>query len=153
MSDSSGQDEDTEQSRDAPWSQWPTPAAEVSGRHCMGAGHLKRTEIFGWKMHTSLNPPLLHCKFILPCGRQAHAPDQPLRGTRVWRDHFQASQAAALHRHTGLHRRTPPHTQATQGLMGGWAAFPPPHPRSNLAPVSWAAGSQAWWAGPLTRLM
>ena len=31
MRDRSGQDEDTEQSGDAPWRQWPAPAAEASG--------------------------------------------------------------------------------------------------------------------------
>lgn len=67
MSDSSRQDEDTEQSRDAPWSQRPTPAAKVSGVCTGERGIEENGDIWAGRCTLSLNPPSTASSYV-PAG-------------------------------------------------------------------------------------
>lgn len=122
-----------------------------------GIRAFKRTEtqqIFGLEdAHSPSICPLLQVHTSL---REAapQAPDQPLSGDTVWRDHSGLTSGCSSTQTQGLHQHTPQHMRATGvGECVGWfSTTPPPAPRSKLAPVGWAAGSQALCAGPPTRL-
>ena len=86
-----------------------------------GIGAFKRMEteqIFGLEdAHSpSICPPLQVHTSLREAAPQA--PDQPLSGDTVWRDHSGLTSGRSSTRTWGLHRRTPPHRQATG--VGKW---------------------------------
>lgn len=129
MGDRSGQGEDMEQSRDASWRQWQCQQQRylVFAR---GIRAFKRTEteqIFVLEdAHSPSICPLLQVQTSLQ-EEAPQAPDQPLSGDMVWRDHSGLKSSCTSTQTQGLHQRTPQHMRATGvGESMGW--FSTTHP-------------------------
>lgn len=132
--------------------------ASGRGRWCFtrDQGALKehrQADIWAGKMH-ALPQSALHCKLtgaVMPYGYLGapQAPDQLLRWGHSLAGPLRPHRRPPLQTDTGAPCGPPHHVRATGAAerVGRSSA-----PRSNLAPVAWAAASQALWAGPPTGL-